>query len=159
MKKSTYRTALITSIVLWSVLLIMPTAGMCQEDSSPIFIVYGMMYKYGTAEPMDFLFTIEVENMRNGLTNYTELGASGEVGTFSVVLIDYQNSDAVQLGDSIVVRAKPFNAADYALGTTFIISQNGFQNRMMHIDFEVEDPYSTEPQSWGAIKRIFRASR
>ena len=156
MRKSTYRNALITSIVLWSVLLIMPTIGMCQESSSPIFIVYGIMYDHSTSEPMELSFTIEVENTRNALRNYAELGASGEAGTFSVVLIDYRDSNAVQVGDSIVVRAQRFDEPAFTTYAFYVVDIDGLQNRMMQIDIAM---IATEPQSWGAIKRIFSIHR
>jgi hypothetical protein len=157
MEKRVHSHAAMTSIVLLGVLLIMPAAGLCQPDSSPIFIAYGTIYRAGTSEPIDLPYAIEVENTRNGLTNYTTLGASGDVGTFSVVLIDYGSSDAVQTGDTVVVRVKPLKAPNYLPGTTFIIDQNGFQNKMMYIDFEFEDPFGVQAKSWSIIKKIFRA--
>jgi hypothetical protein len=150
------RAGLIFCLALTSALLILPVSAASQEASSPIFIVYGTMYKYGTSDPMDLPFTIMVENTRTGLANYAELGASGEVGTFSVVLIDYSSSDAVRVDDTIVIRARRIDEPAFSWYALHVIEEKDVLSKMKQIDFAVT---AANQSSWGAIKQVFKEHR
>jgi hypothetical protein len=83
-------------------LLICPV---CAADSTSIFVVYGMMYQVDGVTPVADAHTIMVANGRSGVNITTTLGSCGEVGKYSVVFMDYETSNAAQVGDVFTVQA------------------------------------------------------